>query len=194
MRKLVLAILIFPIIGRPQTSPFVGSGFYSPFSLTTQAYLDGEQEIFSPHLFFSLGASVPWLYNNYFAPELGLVFHREGHGGYGKKTYFLLLGLKRPLYQRFFFHYGYGLFMTSIYGSGAKVFRANGGDDQEDPFFLPGTYQISYNSTLLFGGEAMVWNKSSLALKIFLFRPFSSLRRSISYLFSFSWFLPMGWS
>lgn len=169
-----------------------GIGGYSPFSFTTQTDSDGGKSLLrvKPTLF--LGGLFEAPLNHFFAPEFGMVLHGSGEDNYSKSTYYLLTDLVYPLTAEFVLRYGYGLFMTRISGDGEEVLLNNG--SSYSTFYTAGEAVTSYNSTINLGLEFVVRSDATFRLQTFVFQPFSSIDREVSYMFSYAFFFDGGGS
>ena len=83
--RFFLVCLIFVGIAI-DASAMVGTGGYSPFGPTTQKDGDGGRNTFSFHPTFVLNGAYPLFHGHVFAPQLGLVLHRDQYDENSKTT------------------------------------------------------------------------------------------------------------
>jgi hypothetical protein len=169
-----------------------GIGGYSPFSFTTQSDSDGGKSILrvKPTFFLSGLFEVP--FSHFLSPEFGWVLHGEGEDSYSKNTYYLLTDLIYPITADLVLRYGYGLFMTRISGDGEAIQLNNG--TATATFYTAGEASTSYNSTLNLGFEYVVRADATFRVQSFIFQPFSSTDREVSYMLSYAFFFDGGGS
>lgn len=163
-----------------------GVGGYSPFSFTTQTDADGGKSVLrlKPTIFLSALFEAPL--SHFIMPEVGWVIHGSGEDEYSKNTYYILTDLVYPITGELVLRYGYGLFMTRISGDDEAVLLNNG--NSYSTFYTAGEAVTSYNSTINLGLELVVRSDATVRLQSFVFQPFSSMDREVSYMLSYSFF------
>lgn len=167
-----------------------GVGGYSPFSFSTQTDSDGGKSPLrlKPTLFLSALFEAP--FNHFFMPEAGWVINGSGEDEYSKNTYYVLADLVYPIFGDLVLRYGYGLFMTRISGDNEAILLNNG--SSFSTFYTAGEGVTSYNSTVNLGFEIVVRSDATVRAQAFVFQPFSSVDREVSYMLSYSYFFDWG--
>ncbi|MCP4912137.1 MAG: hypothetical protein GY909_03375 [Oligoflexia bacterium] len=185
MKKIVIVLsLLFLSL---ESFALVNVGGYVPFGRSTQKEVDGTRNTLDLDPMISFNTIIPMIWSQLFMPEAGFVFHSSGVDGASKRTTFLLLDFGYQFMPKFVFRYGVGTFITRIKGDGGVKQMQNGFGT--DPFYLPSKSSKSYNTTLDLGVEYGVDANYALRFQTYMFSPFGSKSRKLSYSFSLSYYL-----
>lgn len=147
---------------------------------------EGNRDTFSFHPKLSISSILPLSSGQYFSPELGLIKYVGLDDEYSKITFFSHANLVYKSNHTLLYKYGVGIFATKISGEGGEITIRNG--DDYAIAYRPDESISTYMASLNFSVEYPM-PFYSFGLETYLFSPFSSLERSLSYSLTFTYFL-----
>lgn len=184
MKKLLIIVLMSVCLN---ANALVSIGGYVPFGPSTQSDSTGGRNTFSMDPAVGVNTIVAAPFIQLFLPEFGLVFHGDGKDGYSKQTMFFLLDAGYEIIPKGLIRYGLGTFITKIKGEGGVVYLNNG--NGTDPFYKPSKSVSTWNTALDLGFEYAFLPQYAVRFETFLFSPFSSTARQLSYILNLTYYL-----
>ncbi len=164
----------------------VGVGTYVQFAGSIQTDSTGKKNYTDFLPYICVNQFFPITGNHYVQPEFGYVFSKKEEGNHTRSATFLLANFSYRLPTDTFILYGLGTFYHKVTSQAGPVTVNNGSGTST--FYRPGGSVTSYNSTVDFGVEQLIYNKYSARFEGFIFEILSSDRRKFSYTLSANYY------